>query len=142
MFDYFISNVNYISFILCSLLGGVAHYLKKYAKGETTVGMSQWFGRSNLPASLYTGIVFFFIVVGTISSGVITAEMNFWTAMYSGFMTGLAIDSTINSDESKLNRSIIDLQTDLHTIRQLGEDQKQEDAKGIADEIDVIKDES
>lgn len=107
--DFLIQNINYIAFILCAVVGGVTHYLKKYLKKETTVKMSQWFGKSNSLATIYTFIMFFFVLVGTISSGVISTDMNFWACMYSGFMTGFAIDSGLNSDAKQITSDIVRL---------------------------------
>jgi hypothetical protein len=131
MIDFIVSNANYISFIFCAALGGVTHYLKKYIKKETDVSIVEWFSSSNLNASIYTGIVFTFIIIGTISSGVITADMNFWAVMYSGFMTGFAIDSGVNSDDKSITRGIIDVQRDISELKSLGEDQPQEHPEQI-----------
>ena len=56
--------INQIAFIIAAGFGGFAHYLKKYLKKETMVPFYDWFGKSNLPATLYTMIVFTFAIIG------------------------------------------------------------------------------
>lgn len=91
---------NHIGFIICALLGGVAHYLKKVIRKETDVGIHEWFGTANLPASIYTLLVFIFVVIGALAGDIVNAQTGFWAALYTGFATGFAIDSGINADDS------------------------------------------
>lgn len=124
--EFLITNINYFAFILCAFMGGLAHYLKKFLKQETNVKIYEWFGTSNALASIYTGIVFFFILVGTLSSGIITQEMNFWAVMYTGFMTGFAIDSGVNSDARTITKDMITINTDANDLRDIGKNQKED----------------
>ena len=69
-------------------------------RGETAVAMHEWFGAANLPATIYTGIVFFFVIVGALAGGIVDANTSFWAALYTGFATGFAVDAGFNSDDS------------------------------------------
>jgi hypothetical protein len=89
---------NEASFVVAAFIGGVAHYLKKSLKGETSVEIHEWFGPSNLQASLYTFIMFFFVIAGSLAGGIIDIHTPFWAALYTGFVTGYTIDSGFNSD--------------------------------------------
>ena len=40
-----------IVYFISALTGGCMHYLKKRIAKETNVSFSNWFGKSNLPAS-------------------------------------------------------------------------------------------
>jgi hypothetical protein len=88
------------AFIIAAFIGGLTHYLKKMLRGETTVAMHEWFGAANLPATIYTGIVFFFVIVGALAGGIVDANTSFWAALYTGFATGFAVDAGFNSDDS------------------------------------------
>jgi hypothetical protein len=88
------------AFIIAAFIGGLAHYLKKMLRGETAVAMHEWFGAANLPATIYTGIVFFFVIVGALAGGIVDANTSFWAALYTGFATGFAVDAGFNSDDS------------------------------------------
>lgn len=99
MLTFISQNDTQIIFIISAFLGGITHYLKKYLKGETSTKIYQWFGKANLPATVYTFITFTFAVIGAITSGVIDPNTTFLSALYSGFVTGFAIDAGFNSDE-------------------------------------------
>lgn len=96
--DVLADNANEIVFILCGMLGGVAHYLKKYVRKETTVPISEWFGNANVAATIYTILVFIFAMIGSIASGVVNSSMSVWISMYVGFVTGFALDAGFNND--------------------------------------------
>jgi uncharacterized protein YgiB involved in biofilm formation len=96
--NFLSSNTNEASYIVAAFIGGLAHFLKKSIKGETTVEIHEWFGPANLQASLYTFIMFFFVVAGSLGGGVIDSNTSFWVALYTGFLTGYTIDSSFNSD--------------------------------------------
>lgn len=109
--------INQLIFIFCSILGGIAHYLKKYLKGETHTQIHEWFGPSNLEATIYTFIIFLFAIIGAIAADVITPTTNFWAAMYSGFVTGFAIDSGFNRDNpTSLTDNLISTKKDLNEL--------------------------
>lgn len=91
---------NEASFVVASFIGGLAHYLKKSLKGETTVELHEWFGSSNVQATLYTFIMFFFVIAGSLAGGIIDIHTPFWAALYTGFVTGYTVDSSFNSDGS------------------------------------------
>ena len=99
-------------FIVCAMIGGVMHYLKKFLKGETEVKIYQWYGPSNLAATFYTIVVFIFAIVGAIAADVVNSQTGFWAAMYSGFVTGFAIDAGFNSDQN-MTRTLTSSKTDL-----------------------------
>jgi hypothetical protein len=88
------------AFIIAAFMGGLAHYLKKALRGETTTQMHEWFGSANLASTVYTIIVFFFVLVGALAGGIVDAHTTFWTSLYMGFTTGFAIDAGFNSDQS------------------------------------------
>ena len=92
--------VNEGAFIIAAFIGGIAHYLKKMLRGETAVAMHEWFGAANLPATIYTGIMFFFVIVGALAGGIVDTNTSFWAALYTGFATGFAVDAGFNSDSS------------------------------------------
>jgi hypothetical protein len=89
---------NQIAFIACGMFGGFAHYLKKYLRKETDVGLFDWYGKENLAATLYTVIVFLFAMIGALAGDIVNADMSFWATLYTGFVTGFAIDAGFNSD--------------------------------------------
>lgn len=108
-------HLNEIVFVLTALLGGAMHYLKKYVRGETTVKIYEWYGPANAASTIYTVTVFFFAIVGALAADVINPLTGFWAAMYSGFVTGFAIDAGINSDPN-LNRSVLENKRDLDEL--------------------------
>ena len=117
MNSFFQANQIQIVFIIAATMGGLMHYLKKFLKGETDKKFYEWYGKSNLAATLYTIIVFFFAIVGAIAADVVNSQTGFWAALYSGFVTGFAIDAGFNSDENpNINRILIENKTDLNTL--------------------------
>lgn len=90
--------VNHIGFIISSFLGGVAHWLKKVAKKETDASFAQWLGKDNWAGSIYTLIVFAFTIIGALAGDLINQHTGFWAALFTGFMTGIAVDSSVNSN--------------------------------------------
>jgi len=107
---------NQIAFIICACLGGIAHYLKKVAKGETTATFKEWFGSSNLSATIYTLIVFFFVIIGSLAGDIINSQTGFWAALYTGFATGFAIDAGFNSDSKSLTRGILEVKDETRDL--------------------------
>jgi hypothetical protein len=95
---------NEILFFVMSCIGMVSHYFKKYAKNETTVTIWEWFGASNLPGSVASIGSLLFAVSSAIASGTITPEMSMWSVIFIGMTTGIAIDSTTNSDGSQAEK--------------------------------------
>lgn len=93
--------INQLIFAACALMGALAHYIKKAAKGETNVLVHEWFGAVNVKSSLATLFVLFFVIIGAIAGDVITAETDFWICFYIGFVTGFAVDAGFNSDFEK-----------------------------------------
>lgn len=98
--------LNQVSFIFCACLGGIAHYFKKVAKKETTASFRGWFGKNNLPATIYTFLVFIFIIIGALAGDIINSQTGFWATLYTGFATGFAIDAGVNSDASLTSQLI------------------------------------
>jgi hypothetical protein len=95
------SVVNQLVFILCALLGGLAHWLKKAIKHETSAKFHEWFGEANTHATVYTFIVFFVVIIGCLAANIVEAT-GFWATLYIGFVTGFAIDAGCNSDSIAL----------------------------------------
>lgn len=104
-----------ISFIACSLIGGMMHYAKKFLRKETDVSMAQWFGKSNWVATIYTLVMFIFVSIGALAGGVINAQTDFWAVLYTGFVTGFAIDSGFNSDKN-MTQAITEVRADTHEL--------------------------
>lgn len=115
MAQFFIEYHNHLAFIICGLLGGITHYLKKVATGQTDATFTEWFGRKNLAATLYTLIVFIFVIIGALAGGIINDKMDIWTVLYAGFFTGFAVDSGFNSDKS-ITRQLIDIKSDTRSL--------------------------
>lgn len=107
---------NDLAFILCGLVGGLTHYLKKSLKGETTAKLWQWFGPANAESTIYTLIVFTFVMIGALASGIITPGMTIWAVFYSGFITGYAVDSGVNSNPMQLTSDINQVKTDADNL--------------------------
>lgn len=114
-----------IVFMGCAMLGGVMHYLKKYLKGETNVKLYQWYGKANSASTIYTVIVFIFTIIGALAADVVTSQTGFWAAMYSGFVTGFAIDAGFNSD-ANITKTVTGTRSDLYNL--LGDQKALEEA--------------
>lgn len=104
-----------ISFILCSMIGGMMHYTKKFLRKETDVSMAQWFGKSNWIATVYTIIMFIFVSIGALAGGVINAQTDFWAVLYTGFVTGFAVDAGFNSDKN-ISQAITEVRSDTREL--------------------------
>jgi hypothetical protein len=96
--DHVAIYTNQIAFIICALFGGFAHYLKKYLRKETDVSLFDWYGSANLASTLYTVIIFVFTMIGALAGDIVNAQTGFWACLYTGFVTGFAIDAGFNSD--------------------------------------------
>jgi len=116
MLDFIDHNQIQIVFIVCAMLGGLMHFLKKSLNGETSVKVYEWFGLANVEATIYTFIVFFFAIIGAIAADVVNSQTGFWAAMYSGFVTGFAIDSGFNGDARSISSNLSTVKTDLNQL--------------------------
>lgn len=96
-----------ITYIICAILGGIMNWIKKTMQGETDARLSEWYGRSNLAATVYTVTIFFFAIVGTLAADIINTQTGFWAAMYTGFVTGFAIDSGFNRDMRDVHKDMV-----------------------------------
>ena len=93
-----------------ALIGGCMHYMKKRLTKETNVSFNNWFGKSNLPATIYTFIMFCIVIIGTIATGIVTPTMDIWALIYTGFVTGFSIDAGFNTADdikSSVNKAKI-----------------------------------
>lgn len=106
---------NEIAFIICSLLGGMMHYTKKFLRKETDVGMFQWFGKSNWVSTFYTVVMFIFVTIGALAGGIINSQTDFWAVLYTGFITGFAVDAGFNSDKD-ITRQLIDTRNNSNEL--------------------------
>jgi hypothetical protein len=97
-----------ITYILCAILGGIMHWIKKFLNKETDAQLLDWYGRNNVAASIYTFTVFFFAIVGSLAADIINSQTGFWAAMYTGFVTGFAIDSGFNRDMRDVHKDMIE----------------------------------
>lgn len=111
----FSAYVNQTAFIICGMLGGFAHYLKKYLKKETSVGLFDWYGKANLASTLYTVIIFLFTMIGALAGDIVNAHTGFWACLYTGFVTGFAIDAGFNSD-SKISDAIKESREEARSV--------------------------
>lgn len=105
-----------IAYIVCAMLGGIMHWIKKYLNKETDAKLSEWYGRNNIAATIYTLTVFFFAIVGSLAADIINSQTSFWAAMYTGFVTGFAIDSGFNRDVTDMNRDLIKTRDELNEL--------------------------
>lgn len=87
-----------IIFAVATFVGALAHYLKKYTKGETTVPIHEWFGKKNIAGTLLSIITIVVTIIAALGFGLIVPGMNIYVIMYTGFLTGYSIDSSLNSD--------------------------------------------
>lgn len=107
---------NQIAFIICAMIGGFTHYLKKYLKKETNVGLFDWYGPANWASTLYTIIVFIFTMIGALASEIINEHTGFWACLYTGFVTGFSIDAAFNSD-AKISDSLKEARNEARAIK-------------------------
>jgi hypothetical protein len=119
-----------IAFITCAMLGGIMHYTKKFLRKETTVTMTQWFGKANAAASFYTLVMFMFVMVGALAGGIINESTDFWTVLYTGFITGFAVDSGFNSDKD-ITQQLADVKSGTKAYFK----QEDEPAKAVDDAV-------
>ena len=99
------AHINEIIFAVATIIGMIAHYVKKRFKYETTVNLREWFGSSNWPGSITSIGTAITIIIAALSNGVITETMPFWSVVYVGLTTGFAVDSTTNMDQVAVGRS-------------------------------------
>lgn len=108
--------LNQAAFIICALFGGFAHYLKKYLRKETDVGLFDWYGKANLAATLYTIIIFIFTMIGALAGDIVNEHTGFWACLYTGFVTGFAIDAGFNSD-AKISDSLKEARAEARELK-------------------------
>lgn len=106
---------NEIAFIICALLGGMMHYTKKFLRKETEVSLWQWFGKANWVTTFYTVVMFIFVTIGALAGGIINEHTDFWAVLYTGFITGFAVDAGFNSDKD-ITRQLIETRNDAHEL--------------------------
>jgi hypothetical protein len=85
-----------VIFIGSGLAGMVAHYMKKWARSETTSSLAGYFGKDNINATFATLGAFGTAVIGALGTGAITPEMNMYGVIYAGLTMGFAVDSSFN----------------------------------------------
>jgi hypothetical protein len=85
-----------VIFVASGFAGMVFHYIKKWARSETSSSMSGYFGKDNVNATMVTLGAFCMAVIGALGAGVITPEMNFYAVIYAGLTMGFAVDSGFN----------------------------------------------
>ena len=91
------------------------HYTKKFLRKETEVSLVQWFGPANLVATFYTLTMFIFVSIGALAGGVINDQTDFWAVLYTGFITGFAVDAGFNSDKN-ITQEITNVRKDTHEL--------------------------
>lgn len=114
--ENYLEYTNQVAFIVCGMLGGFAHYLKKFLKKETDVGLFDWYGRANLASTLYTIIIFAFTMIGALAGDIINDQTGFWATLYIGFATGFAIDAGFNSD-AKISDTLKEARTEARELK-------------------------
>lgn len=107
---------NQAAFIICGMLGGFTHYLKKYLRKETDVGLFDWYGKANLAATLYTILIFVFTMIGALAGDIVNSQTGFWACLYTGFVTGFAIDAGFNSD-AKISDSLKEARSEARAMK-------------------------
>lgn len=88
-------------FMASGLLGGIAHWMKKFADGETTATLTEWYGRAHMPSTIYTVLFFCYTMTQFLATNS-TDSMSLYTVLATGFSVGYTIDSMVNKDGSKL----------------------------------------
>jgi len=96
--EFLTAHQNEIGFIVAAILGGVAHWLKSFVKGQTTDGLIAYYIQKHVATIVYTSIIFAMAIVGAIATGLVTTQMTIWAAIYAGFTTGFTIDSLGSSN--------------------------------------------
>lgn len=112
---------NELAFIVCSLIGGMMHYTKKFLRGETSVTMFQWWGKENWVATMYTVVMFVFVTIGALAGGIINEKTDFWAVLYTGFVTGFAVDAGFNSDKD-ITQQLNEVKSDTRELFEKDED--------------------
>lgn len=107
---------NQAAFIICGMLGGFTHYLKKYLRKETDVGLFDWYGKANIASTLYTILVFVFTMIGALAGDIVNSQTGFWACLYTGFVTGFAIDAGFNSD-AKISDSLKEARSEARALK-------------------------
>jgi hypothetical protein len=57
-----------------------------------------------------------FAIIGAIAADVVNSQTGFWAAMYSGFVTGFAIDAGFNSDSKPSPIELTEVKTGLRDL--------------------------
>jgi hypothetical protein len=89
-----------IIFAASGLVGMAAHYIKKWARSETSSSIIGYFGKDNINATLNTFGAYCVAVIGALGTGVITSDMNVYGIIYAGLTMGFAVDSSFNRGTS------------------------------------------
>lgn len=92
----FLTQHSVIVFYLAGFGGMLAHYVKKWAKGEYQGNLWAYLYGDNPKSSLMAIITFAGAAAGVVSTGTLDA-MHMGTITGLGFTTGYTIDSSINS---------------------------------------------
>lgn len=85
-----------VVFVGSSVVGMLAHYVKKWAFDETSSKVHEWFGKDNLRATIITFSALATAICGALGSGAVTPDMNLFGVIYAGLTTGFAVDSGFN----------------------------------------------
>jgi hypothetical protein len=96
---------NEIIFTISTIIGLIIHYAKKRLKNETETSLKEWFTTSNPAGSIASIGSSIVVIVTALANGVINETMTFWSVVYIGLVTGLAVDSATNKDQIEVGRS-------------------------------------
>lgn len=88
------------TFYLAGFLGMLAHYTKKWAKGEYQGNLWAYLYADKPRASLYAFLTYTGAATAVVTTGVL-GSMAFSAIVALGFTTGYTIDSSVNSTEKK-----------------------------------------
>ena len=91
---------NELLFAGSTIFGAIAHYFKKYARGQTTVPIWEWFGKANAMNTMMMFGALCSAIVAALASGVLVPGMSMWAVVWAGLATGFAVDSGFNADNS------------------------------------------
>lgn len=84
------------AFYIAGLLGMLAHYMKKWSKGEYVGNLWAYLYADKPRATLYAVITYVGASTAVVATGVLTG-MQIASIIALGFTTGYVIDSSVNS---------------------------------------------
>ena len=87
----------HVVFISAGVVGMIAHWLKKWAKGETSSSLTGYFIKDEINSTFTMLGAFGYAVLGAFATGTITSTSSMYSIVYAGIAAGFAIDSGFNA---------------------------------------------